>query len=136
MAHKTFVCGHTGKGQFCHRCAQLATENRAKAQRVAAEALKKQDWHKQLHAAPVPLGHLPKEIALKTLQVFAELANGKTYLDVKGKRLGAMGLRQIISIPLGLNYRLVCREEAGKLSYLEALTHEEYSSRLAAGTWK
>ncbi|MFZ3300788.1 MAG: hypothetical protein WA344_22460 [Ralstonia pickettii] len=136
MSQKTFACGHIGKGQFCHRCAQLAQENAAKIQRSADDALKKQHWQSQLNSAPVPLNHLPKEIARKALQVFAALAGDKTYLDVKGKRLAAMGLRQIVSIPLGLSHRLVCREEAGKLSYLEALTHEEYNNRLAAGTWK
>lgn len=134
--NKTFACGHSGKGQFCHRCAQADKEKAAKLQQQQAAALKKQGWQAQINAAPIPLNHLPKDISSKALQVMEALNGGKPYLEFKGKRLAAMGLRHIISIPLGLSHRLVCREENGTLMYLEAIPHEEYNNRLATGGWK
>lgn len=136
MANKTFACGHTGKGQFCHRCVQAEKEKAAKIQQQAEAILKKQSWQSQLNASPVPLNHLPKEIASKALQIIEGLNSGKSYLAFKGKRLAEMGLRQIVSIPLGLSHRLVCREENDVLTYLEATTHEKYNNRLATGGWK
>ena len=49
------------------------------------------------------------------------------YEHVKGRRLLNID-RKIISIPVGLRYRLVYRENAaGKLEFLRCLSHEAYN---------
>lgn len=126
---KKFPCGHTGLGQFCHRCAQKEAQRQQSAQQ-------RQAWQTQLAAAPIPLEHLPRDIAEKVLEVLAKLDHGAGYTSLQGKRLHKMGQRSVISIPIGRRFRLICREDAtGKLVPLEALSHEEYNTRLAAGGW-
>ncbi|PIR83885.1 hypothetical protein COU18_01880 [Candidatus Kaiserbacteria bacterium CG10_big_fil_rev_8_21_14_0_10_51_14] len=125
---KTFRCGHRGKGQVCHRCQQEARQRQANAQTMAK-------WNEKVFSAPVRVDHLPKEIAEKTLQIIAELKDGKPYLDFKGKRMVVMGQRDVISIPIGKRYRLICRDLDGVFEYVEVITHETYNNRLTAGGW-
>lgn len=127
---KKFPCGHVGHGRFCHRCA----EKEAQRQKSAEQ---RQAWQAQLAAAPIPLEHLPRDVAQRLLEVLAALDAGTSYVALQGKRLHKMGQRAVISIPIGLRFRLICREEeAGRLVPLEALTHEEYNTRLATGGWR
>lgn len=139
MGQKTFPCGHSGKGQFCHRCAQAEKERAQAAQQRAEQrveaALKKQDWQAQLAQSPVPLGHVPKVVAERALQVMQALATGQSYLDFQGKRLIAMNRREMVSVPLPQYYRLVCREQDGHLQFVEVIPHEEYNTRLFHGGW-
>lgn len=65
----------------------------------------------------------------------ADLCEGRPYLDFKGKRMITMGQREIISIPVGRRYRLICCEKSGTLKFVEVISHEEYNSRLASGGW-
>jgi hypothetical protein len=125
---KTFSCGHTGKGQYCHRCVQ-------EEERQKKEAQAKNDWNSMLSGSPVRLDHLPKEVAKKTLRVMVDLNEGKTYQDFKGKRMITMGLREIVSVPIGRKYRLICKAGNGPPEYIEVITHEEYNNRLASGGW-
>lgn len=74
-------------------------------------------------------------VAEKALQIMEDLGNGGSYLDFKGKRLVAMGQREVISVPIGQRYRLICIEQNGELRYLEVLSHEEYNNRLKSGGW-
>lgn len=125
---KTFPCGHVGKGQYCHRCAQ----EKAAAEKVIQA---KNSWNERLAAAPVELGHLPRKAAEKALGIIAGLRQGKPYLDYKGKRLVKMGQREMISIPVGWSYRLVCRAKNGEWEDLDVVTHEDYNNCLASGGW-
>lgn len=127
---KKFPCGHVGHGRYCHRCAEKEAQRQQSAQQ-------RQAWQVQLAAAPIPLEHLPRDVAQRVLEVLAELDRGSSYASLQGKRLHKMGQRSVISIPIGLRFRLICREEetTGKLVPIEALTHEEYNTRLAAGGW-
>ncbi len=136
---KTFPCGHSGKGQFCHRCKQLEHERQAaSAQRAASEAARseeRQQWQERLAAAPLDLSLLPRNAAEKCLQVIERLRQGTSYMELQGKRLSAMNQRTIISIPLGWSFRLICREQEGSLEFVEAISHETYNNRLASGGW-
>jgi hypothetical protein len=127
---KKFPCGHVGHGRFCHRCAEKEAQRQQSAQR-------RQAWQAELAAAPIPLEHLPREVAQRVLEVLADLDAGASYVSLQGKRLHKMGQRSVISIPIGLRFRLICREieETGKLVPLEALSHEAYNTRLATGGW-
>lgn len=91
------------------------------------------DWHNRIAAAPVLLDGLPKPIAEKAMQIMTELKNGKSYMDFRGKRLLSMGKRQVISVPIGRRYRLICRKKTEGLRYLEVITHEKYNNRLSSG---
>jgi len=125
---RTFPCGHIGKGQYCHRCAEeeIQKQKGAKA---------KNDWNDRLAASPVQLEQLPKDVAEKTLQVITDITSGKSYLDFKGKRMVTLGQRQVISIPVGRRYRLICCDRRGPLEYIEVITHEAYNQRLTSGGW-
>lgn len=126
---KKFPCGHVGQGRYCHRCAERdAARQRAAEQRTA--------WQAKLKAAPIPLHHLPRDVAQQVLEVLSALENGTDYLALQGKRLVKMGQRDIISIPIGLRFRLICRLEDSRLVPLEAISHEEYNTRLATGGWE
>lgn len=125
---KTFPCGHFGKGQYCHRCA--AEESARKQARDD-----KQAWAARIEAAPISLGAIPKPIAERALKAMSDLDAGKSYLEFRGKRLASMGQREVITIPIGQRYRLICLEQEGALRYLEVLSHEQYNNRLASGGW-
>lgn len=125
---RQWPCGQKGNGRYCLRCAQ----ERARREREQAG---KSAWHARLANAPVALEHLPQHVAERVLAIIERLECGAGYWEFKGKRLRAMGARQIVSIPVGWSYRLICREQAGRLEYLEVLTHETYNQRLASEGW-
>ncbi len=125
---KKFPCGHVGKGQYCHRCAQEETRKRESAQAKHA-------WEEKLERAPLKLGHLPKSVAEKTLYLIANIRVGKTYMEFRGKRMKTIGQRHIISIPVGKHYRLIISDKWNKLQYLEVISHELYNKRLSSGGW-
>ena len=125
---KTFPCGHRGKGAFCHRCKQKEDRHREAAQARAA-------WRRKLDAAPVALGHLPKEVAERALQVVEQLERGTPHMELQGKRLSRMGQRHVVSVPIGQRYRLICKDRGGACVPVEVITHETYNNRLASGGW-
>lgn len=125
---KTFACGHRGRGQYCHRCRQ------EEQQKEEARHQKRARAH-HLASAPVPLDHLPEKVALKALKIMRMIESGSPYTDFRGKRLRTMGLRHIISIPVGWSYRLICRETEGRLRFVEVISHETYNTRIDAGGW-
>jgi len=125
---KRFPCGHLGRGQYCHRCAEVEREQRAQQEAKAARKA-------HLAAAPIPVDHLPADIADKAIEIMQALRAGASYLDFKGKRLKNMGQREVISVPLGRRYRLICRDRPDGLAFVEAISHEVYNDRLAAGGW-
>lgn len=125
---KTFKCGHIGKGQYCHRCVQEENQKRKAAQA-------KSEWNDQLSTSPIQLDHLPKKVAKKALFVIMNLKKGKSIQYLRGKRMVTIGQRQVISIPIGIHYRLICCDKNGSLAYIEVITHEEYNNRLSSGGW-
>ncbi|MCS1410136.1 MAG: hypothetical protein M2R45_03325 [Verrucomicrobia subdivision 3 bacterium] len=137
---KTFPCGHVGKGKFCHRCVQEEERRRNEEKRKQEQARAKSEWNDRLTAPSVRhlrLNQLPTEAARRMLDVIGELKNGKNYQAFKGKRLKLMRKRDIISIPIGRDHRLICRVRRGQpLEFIAALTHEAYSQRLSSGGWE
>lgn len=132
---KKFLCGHVGKGQYCHRCEEEEAKARKALEVSQAALVAKQDWAACLLAAPVPLEGVPKPIAVKALQIMAALSSGTSYLAFRGKRLVAMGQRTVISVPIGRHYRLICKEQDHQLHYEAVITHEAYNGRLSSGGW-
>lgn len=65
----------------------------------------------------------------------SRLESGANYLDFKGKRLITIGQRDVILIPVGRKYRLVCREGLDAIEFIEAISHADYNNRLSTGGW-
>ena len=126
---KTFPCGHKGKGQYCHRCEQNEVAKKVRQ--------KKEDmWNERLRLSPVEITHLPRKVAEKVMNVIDGLLDGRSYHEFNGKRLVTMGQREVIRIPIGWNYRLICRANSGGMEFVEVITHEEYHNRLSSGGWR
>ncbi len=133
---KTFACGHTGRGKYCHRCAEEERKKQKKQQEKERRRQQQQAWKEQLAAAPVELGHLPQKTAEKVLQIIGRLQRGETtYMELNGKRLTTMGRRNIISIPIGWSWRLICEDSSKGLVFLEVLSHEAYNNKISSGGW-
>ncbi len=63
----------------------------------------------------------------KALRIHEQLTTGAVrYEQVKGKRLGRD--RTLISVPIGMYYRLVYRERDDGLHLLHCLTHAAYNT--------
>ena len=115
---KLFPCGHKGYGQICHNCSQQDAEREEKRQQ-------KHQWESTFSQDPIDLRSLPKNVVLKARQILQGLENHQDYRDFHGKRLRHD--REVISIPVTRNYRLICRD-AGNLLMPEAvISHEDYN---------
>ena len=125
---KLFSCGHRGRGKFCHRCdvaEKAAAQRQREVEHLAA----------RVSEAPVPLSGLPPQVVEKALKLFEQLKAGTPYAEFRGKRLVTIHQREVISVPLGRRYRMICREEIDLLTFLEVISHETYNNRLASGGW-
>ncbi|MBK9757762.1 MAG: hypothetical protein IPO88_30490 [Nannocystis sp.] len=137
MARRSFACGHSGKGQYCHRCAQEAAEAAARqagaaARQASAEAeaaqrqRERQAWEASFAADPIDLRDLQtRERVQKARELLRRLADGEPYTSLGGKRWESD--RNIISVPVGRGHRLVLRDEGGRLRPLACMTHEAYN---------
>jgi hypothetical protein len=129
---KTFACGHTGKGQFCHACAALAKETTLKTQARNQKRLAKQ---LASEGDPIDLSIANHLIAIQTeaREIIGRVNTGTHPLALRGKRLQATAGR-VLSVPVGRSYRLLF--DADTLRPLEFMTHERYNAvidrRLAA----
>lgn len=115
---KKFPCGHRGYGQRCHYCAQLE-QARANKQQIH------EAWRATFAEDAVDLRTLPKNVVLKARGILAGLANQKDYRQYYGKRLRHD--RQVISIPVTRNYRLLCRDQDGHIVPKAVVSHEDYN---------
>ncbi|MBD2043972.1 hypothetical protein [Microcoleus sp. FACHB-672] len=122
---KTFLCGHQGYGQVCHRCAQVRTA-REKHDRARAEKQeRKQEWEASFAEDPIDLRNLPDHVVVKARAIIAGLMTCRNYREFGGKRLRHD--RFIISIPVTRNYRMLCRDCGTFLVPEKVLSHEEYN---------
>jgi len=74
---------------------------------------------------------LPKQIMNKANKVIESITNGKSHANFKGKRLQRN--RNIISIPLSNNYRMLL-DESSKYTHFLILSHAEYNCKVR--TWR
>lgn len=133
---KTFECGHSGKGKYCHRCEQKihtagqpGASDQAKKQADAAARASAQSARAAAKQADVislsALDHLPA-VQKKARKIIDEITNGANYTAFHGKRLLVTG-SEAVSIPVGNSYRLIL---VGKpLRPLELISHEAYNCR-------
>ncbi len=130
MARRSFVCGHQGKGQFCHRCKQAEALATASRQETAAQQAEHQHaralWEASFADDPIDLGALQtRERVQKARELLSKLAAGTPYTSLGGKRWESD--RTIVSVPVGRGHRLVLRDEGGVLRPLACMTHEAYN---------
>jgi hypothetical protein len=130
MARRSFACGHTGKGQYCHRCrqeAEAAVQRQAGAAEQQAERVReRQAWEASFAADPIDLRDLQtRERVCKARDILRRLAEGEAYTSLGGKRWESD--RNIVSVPVGRGHRLVLRDEGGRLRPLACMTHEAYN---------
>lgn len=116
---KVFPCGHSGYGSFCHRC-------RAKEERLARDRERRESWAATFDSDSIDLTGLPRGVVVKTREVLAKLAGGEYWGRLGGKRMRSD--RNVISIPIGRDYRLLCRDHGDRIVPERALSHEDYNT--------
>ncbi|MBN3761248.1 hypothetical protein [Burkholderia sp. Ac-20365] len=142
---RSFPCGHTGKGKYCHRCdsvsrAEAKAEEQAKAEAAAriqaradaqaqeaADRLQRRDRLRQLvDEASIDLGpveHLPA-VCERAATVLEQLAAGVHPYELKAKPLRSTK-HTVLSIPVGLSYRLLVERDSRRP--LRIVSHEAYN---------
>lgn len=131
----TFPCGHRGKGSHCHICGQIEKDRREKEDQRRVRASEKAAWRESLEQGPKGIGKVTADVQEATLKIVRLLESGTPWFTLGGKRLTEMGARDVISIPVCGSYRLICREDGGRLEIVEVMSHQGYSSKIAAGGW-
>ncbi len=123
---KTFPCGHRGYGQICQCCQQRVQQQQQQIHRLAEQQAQKEQWLSSFERDPIDLKGLPKPVVLKSRQIIAGLVRGENYTHFLGTRMQFD--RTVIRIPVGLRYRMLCRDAQGTIIPLMVLTHEEYNA--------
>ena len=120
---KRFACGHRGFGQYCHCCADREAARRKKAE--LRRERKEQRRQEETIVAGVDLRKLPKMVMQKAKQILGWLRDGVHPGALGGKQFGFD--RDLLRIPVGYRYRLLCRREGQGFEPLEVLSHEAYN---------
>lgn len=138
---KTFPCGHSGKGRFCHRCQAAIVEQASPTNgssngesngktRGTDEGSEtkadKEAWRETFEDDPIPLSHLPsRNLVIRARLILSEIDKGAPWHQFNGKRL--QHDRNVVSIPLGRRYRILFRTDDGAPKPVEVLSHEAYN---------
>jgi hypothetical protein len=132
---KTFPCGHSGKGRFCHRCQAAKNEQeRTESNGTNGKARGTEDdskadkeaWRETFEGDPIPLAHLPNRgLVMRARLILTEIDKGAPWHQFNGKRL--QHDRNVVSIPLGRRYRILFRTDDGAPKPVEVLSHEAYN---------
>jgi hypothetical protein len=130
---KTFPCGHSGKGRFCHRCqvakaaeAPAADSGSASGDNEDDVKADKEAWRETFEDDPIPLTHLPNRgLVMRARTILAEIDKGAPWHQFNGKRL--QHDRNVVSVPLGRRYRILFRTDDGAPKPVEVLSHEAYN---------
>lgn len=69
---------------------------------------------------------LPTHVVQKSRYILDELEKGKHFSKLHGKRMAFD--RAVISVPVGLRYRMLCQEEQGRILPVMVLSHEDYNA--------
>lgn len=120
---RTFSCGHTGKGQYCHAC--TAAEKSRQTEKLAREKARET----KQRAAEDDRVDLSMVTHLRTVQqqareILRKVSAGEHPLALNGKRLRSCA-GHVISVPVGRSYRLLF--DAPTLQPLQLLSHEAYN---------
>lgn len=122
MSRKLFPCGHKGKGKYCHRCEQ---EKKLLIEKKNAQK-EHEEWESLFERDPVDLRPLEKKVLVdKARDIIEKIYNGVQYLVFKGKRLRYD--RNVVSIPINRDYRLIFHDIDGVLHVHKLMKHEDYN---------
>jgi hypothetical protein len=129
---KTFECGHSDKGQFCHTCAAIAKANaNAREERERKREAKRQAAANDVLDLSI-VDHLAT-VQREARELLVKVSNGVHPYALKGKALQSTR-GQVLSVPVGRSYRLLF--DAPTLTPLRLVSHEAYNtiadSRLTA----
>ncbi len=121
---RTFECGHSGKGQYCHACAATAkaredlrhTRNQKRdAKRLAAAA----------DAVDLSIVDHLGAVQREARELLSKVNCGTHPYALRGKSLkSTSGL--ILSVPVGRSYRLLF--DGPTLAPLRLVSHEDYNT--------
>jgi hypothetical protein len=128
---KSFACGHRGLGQTCQVCRQATQGQHWAVHQQRLQQQQKQRWRDSFKDDPIDLTGLPKHIVRQARQVLQKLDQGTHYKHLQGIRWH--GDRSVVRIPLGRNYRLLCRISGQAIQPYAVLSHEAYN-KYARGT--
>ena len=133
MSKKLFKCGHRGKGQYCHRCQQSKTERERKLKKERAIQERKEKAREQSQFLKdkgiiFDANGTPQNVIEKAWQIVKKISEGISPFHLKGKKL-KQG-KNLISIPIGRNYRLLCLETLSSYKPFHLLTHENYNKKI------
>ncbi|CAD6559245.1 hypothetical protein ACFQ3P_33120 [Paraburkholderia sabiae] len=120
---RTFDCGHTGKGKYCHACAMLArTQENARAARES----KRSEKTRAASMDPIDLSCVDHLVAVQreARGLLLQVQDGTHPFALKGKPIKS-SKGQLVSVPVGRSYRLMF--DANTLAPLELLSHESYN---------
>ncbi|NER35741.1 MAG: hypothetical protein F6J93_17405 [Oscillatoria sp. SIO1A7] len=118
-------CGRKGYGKICHYCEQQKAAIERQERTLNEKRQKKKEWEATFEQDPIDLRALPDHVVVKARNIIMGLSNEQNYRYFGGKRLRHN--RQIISIPVTRNYRMICRNDNGNTLPLEVLSHEDYN---------
>ncbi|MFB3788982.1 MAG: hypothetical protein ACE15F_21695 [bacterium] len=123
---RKFECGHTGKGQYCHRCGQEKQQRENEQQQMARREAAKRQWADSFARDVIDLRGFPKGIVRKARHVLARIQAGDSIAELGGKRMHYD--RHILSIPVGNGYRMICEDQDNRIVPKQLLTHEDYNN--------
>jgi hypothetical protein len=124
---RTFECGHSGKGKYCHACA--AAEKQKAQQRLASEE-KRAAKRVAIADDPIDLSmvqHL-STVQREARDLLAKVKSGVHPFSLDGKFIKSTA-GKLLSVPVGRSYRLLF--DAPSLAPLRLLSHEDYNGILA-----
>lgn len=120
---RSFPCGHHGRGQYCHRCAQEQATSAARQTAKESEAA-------QRAALGVNTRGIPFDVVQRAAQVLGALRAGLAPHTLDGVYLDHEASKRTARFELGRRWRLLCRRTpAGQFEPLEVLSHEAYNRK-------
>jgi chaperone required for assembly of F1-ATPase len=120
---QTFLCGHTGKGKYCHTCAA------AEKQKAEQQAALEQKRAAKLSCADDPIDlsivrHL-SAVQREARELLGKVSSGVHPFSLDGKYLKSSA-GKVLSVPVGRSYRLLF--DAPSLTPLRLVSHEQYNA--------
>jgi hypothetical protein len=121
---RTFACGHSGKGQYCHTCAAIANEKQLE---LLARKMKRSAKLLAARQDPIDLSIVEHLVAVQreAREIIAKVSTGIHPYALKGKPLRSTA-GQLMSVPVSLSYRLLF--DAQSLRPLRIVSHEDYNT--------
>jgi plasmid maintenance system killer protein len=128
MSKKKFECGHIGHGKYCHRCEQELAARKIEIDRQIDGQNRRNNWLRTFEEDSISLKNIQdKECVLrKARSIIEKITNGVPIHQLRGKHIKQC--KNIVSIPVGRDYRLIYRTTSTGYAAECVLSHEQYNS--------